>query len=55
MFKLIKKDRTAHTKQKSKPRFVSKAHRLESDEQQAALDAASRTTQRIKKQNPSKH
>jgi hypothetical protein len=55
MFKLTRKDRTAHTKQKPRPRFVSKAHRLESEEQQAALAAASsRTTPRMKKPDPEK-
>jgi hypothetical protein len=54
MFKRTGKGRTAHTKQKPGPRFVSKAHRLESDEQQAAVDAASRTIQRMNKQDPAK-
>ena len=48
MFKLARKDRTAHTKQKPKPRFVTKAHRLERAEDQAAVDAAQRTAARTK-------
>jgi hypothetical protein len=50
MFKGARKDRTAHTKQKPKPRFVSKAHRLEQNEQQSALalDAAPRPSERPK-------
>jgi hypothetical protein len=54
MFKGARKDRTAHTKQKPKPRFVSKAHRLEQDEHQLALDAAPRSAERPKNKTAAK-
>jgi hypothetical protein len=54
MFKGARKDRTAHTKQKPKPRFVSKAHRLERDEDQSALDAAAHSTARAKNKTTAK-
>jgi hypothetical protein len=37
MFKVAKTNRTAHTKQKPKPRFVTKAHRLEHAERESAV------------------
>jgi hypothetical protein len=54
MFKDARHERVAHTKQKPRPRLVTKAHRLENDEQQLALDAAERTAARIKRKNPPK-
>ncbi len=54
MFKGSQKDRTAHTKQKPKPRFVTKAHRLERDEDQSVLDAAARETARTKHKTAAK-
>jgi hypothetical protein len=38
--------RTAHTKQKPKPRFVSKAHRLEQGEDTLAFDDIRRVLER---------
>ena len=35
-------ERTVHTKQKPKPRYVSKAHLQERDENQSAFDAVQR-------------
>jgi hypothetical protein len=47
MFKVARTNRTAHTRQKPKPRLVTKAHRLERDEQSAAA-AAPRTIGHVK-------
>jgi hypothetical protein len=41
--------RIAHNKQKPKPRLVSKAHRLERDENQAAFSAAERIIERTER------
>jgi hypothetical protein len=49
MFKMAGKDRTAHTRQKPKPRLVTKAHRLERAENQAAADAVQRAADRNNK------
>jgi hypothetical protein len=42
--------RTAHTKQKPKPRLVTKAHRLEQQESESAAKAARRTNERAEQQ-----
>ena len=49
MLKRSLKARIAHTKQKPKPRLVSKAHRLERDENQFALNEAQRRIKRTEK------
>jgi hypothetical protein len=54
MFKLARTSRTAHTRQKPKPRLVTKAHRLERDEQLSEVAAAPRPTGQRKGRNPSK-
>lgn len=46
--------RTAHTKQKAKPRLISKAHLLERDEEQAAIKTAQRDADRTRRKQPSK-
>ena len=47
MFKIGRTNRTAHTRQKPKPRLITKAHRLERDEQ-SAVAAAPHTIGQVK-------
>jgi hypothetical protein len=49
MAKRAQTARTAHTKQKAKPRLISKAHLLERDEDQSALKAAQKVSERAER------
>jgi len=44
--------RTAHTKQKAKPRLVSKAHLLERHEELSALKASQSVRDRVRRHKP---